>query len=119
MALGPDGAAVDPAAFQRQIARTRTPCSSFDRYPPLHAAILSPDTTQMQAPRQAHEARDRAEAARKAEIDLLNADPFDMEAQRKIEEAIRLKNVDENYEHAMETRPRRSGPSSCSTWTWR
>ena len=59
--------------------------------------------------RQAHEARDRAEAARKAEIDLLNADPFDMEAQRKIEEAIRLKNVDENYEHAMETTPEAFG----------
>ena len=111
MALGPDGAAVDPAAFQRQI---RTDAHLMQQLrtgnPPLHAAILSPDTTQMQALlRQAHEARDRAEAARKAEIDLLNADPFDMEAQRKIEEAIRLKNVDENYEHAMETAPEAFG----------
>ena len=111
MALGPDGAAVDPAAFQRQI---RTDAHLMQQLrtgnPPLHAAILSPDTTQMQALlRQAHEARDRAEAARKAEIDLLNADPFDMEAQRKIEEAIRLKNVDENYEHAMETTPEAFG----------
>ena len=86
--------------------------------PPLHAAVLNADPAPMQALlRDAHRARAQAEAKRDAEIAALNADPFDLEAQRKIEEAIRLQNVDANYETAMETTPRRSGASSCSTWT--
>lgn len=37
----------------------------------------------------------------------LNADPFDMDAQRRIEEEIRLQNVSENMDHAMEHNPGR------------
>ena len=33
---------------------------------------------------------------------LLNADPFDVEAQKKIEELIRREAVNENMQHAME-----------------
>ena len=39
----------------------------------------------------------------------LNADPFDMEAQAKIEEAIRLENVAANMEAAMEHNPESFG----------
>ena len=46
---------------------------------------------------------------RQAEIDQLQAqlriDPFNIEAQRKIEEAIRLQNVEENMNFAMEHTP--------------
>ena len=91
-ALNPDGSAVDPAAFQTHLksdARLMQQLRSGN--PPLHAAVLNPDPAPMQALlRDAHRARAEAEARRNAEIDLLNADPFDLEAQRKIEEAIRL-----------------------------
>ena len=71
---------------------------------------MNPDPEPMQGLlRQAHAARMRAEEAARREIDLLNADPFDLEAQKKIEEAIRMKNVDENYETAMETTPEAFG----------
>jgi Aspartyl protease len=39
----------------------------------------------------------------------LNADPFDAEAQRRIEEAIREEAVLENMEHALEYSPEAFG----------
>ncbi|KAI1317995.1 DNA damage-inducible protein 1 [Mortierella claussenii] len=53
--------------------------------------------------------RRSAEMARLQEINQLNADPFDMEAQRRIEEAIRLENVAANMEAAMEYNPESFG----------
>ncbi|KAF9205858.1 DNA damage-inducible protein 1 [Haplosporangium sp. Z 27] len=53
--------------------------------------------------------RRSAEMARMQEINQLNADPFDMEAQRRIEEAIRLENVAANMEAAMEYNPESFG----------
>ncbi|KAF8838636.1 hypothetical protein BDN67DRAFT_69617 [Paxillus ammoniavirescens] len=45
------------------------------------------------------------EIARQREIQRLNADPFNIEAQRKIEEAIREQAVLENRAHALEWSP--------------
>jgi len=44
-------------------------------------------------------------AAIEREIDLLNADPFDPEAQKKIAELLRKQAVEENLEHAIEHAP--------------
>lgn len=53
--------------------------------------------------------RRSAEMARMQEINQLNADPFDMEAQKRIEETIRLENVAANMEAAMEHNPESFG----------
>lgn len=50
-----------------------------------------------------------AEMAQQREIERLNADPYDVEAQRKIEEAIRQQAVMENMEHAIEYSPESFG----------
>jgi len=59
--------------------------------------------------RQTQERQNTAEFQRQHEISLLNADPFDVEAQRKIEEAIRQQAVIENMEHAIEYSPESFG----------
>ena len=53
-----------------------------------------------------HRDRQReADLAQQREIAALNANPFDIEAQRRIEENIRQQAVLENMEHAMEYSP--------------
>ena len=59
--------------------------------------------------RQTRERQYGAELNRQREIEHLNADPFDVEAQRKIEEAIRQQAVLENMEHALEYSPESFG----------
>jgi len=59
--------------------------------------------------RQTRERQYEAELARQREIEHLNANPFDLEAQRKIEEAIRQQAVLENMEHAVEYSPESFG----------
>ena len=39
------------------------------------------------------------------DADLVNSDPFDVEAQKRIEERIRQDRVSENFEHAIEYNP--------------
>jgi len=46
---------------------------------------------------------------RQREIERLNLDPFDVEAQQKIEEHIRQQAVLENMEHALEFSPESFG----------
>ena len=48
-------------------------------------------------------------SAQQQEISALNSDPFDVEAQKKIEEMMRLQNVQTNMEHAMEHNPEAFG----------
>jgi hypothetical protein len=43
------------------------------------------------------------------EIERLNANPFDVDAQQRIEEAIRQEAILENWEHALEYSPESFG----------
>lgn len=49
------------------------------------------------------------EIARQREIEHLNANPFNVEAQMRIEEAIRQQRVKENMEYTMEYSPEAFG----------
>lgn len=59
--------------------------------------------------RQLQERQRDAELARQREIEALNADPFGVEAQTRIEEAIRQQAIMENLEHALEYSPEAFG----------
>ncbi|XP_007905422.2 protein DDI1 homolog 2 isoform X1 [Callorhinchus milii] len=78
-----------------------------ERNPPLAEALLSGDLekfTKVLREQQSERARREQERIR-----LLNADPFDLEAQAKIEEDIRQQNIEENMTIAMEESPESFG----------
>lgn len=49
----------------------------------------------------------QAQAEREAHLAALNADPFNVDAQREIEEMIRMERVNENIEEAIQNNPER------------
>lgn len=55
--------------------------------------------------RQLRSMQEEAEAQKQREINLLNSDPYDVQAQQRIEEAIRQEAVMENLNHALEYSP--------------
>ncbi|KAG6820682.1 hypothetical protein H0H93_013200 [Arthromyces matolae] len=72
-----------------------------ERRPDLAAAAVNDPARFADLLRQTHE----AERAQEREIAMLNADPFNLEAQRRIEEIIREQAMLENMRHAMEYSP--------------
>jgi hypothetical protein len=54
---------------------------------------------------QIEQSRRQAETQKSLQIAALNDDPFDIEAQKRIEEAIRQENIAANLEAAMEYNP--------------
>lgn len=78
-----------------------------ERNPPLAEALLSGDLdrfTRVLLEQQQERARREQERIR-----LISADPFDLEAQAKIEEDIRQQNIEENMTIAMEEAPESFG----------
>jgi len=84
-------------------------CFTLQANPELiDAAIHDPArfTTLLRQVRQQYES---AEAQKRRETETLNADPFDIDAQRKIEEAIQQEAIMENLNHALEYSPESFG----------
>ncbi|KAF7965060.1 hypothetical protein HWV62_712 [Athelia sp. TMB] len=77
--------------------------------PEIAAAAQSNPTRFAELLRQTQDRQRQADAAQQREIEALNADPYDIEAQRRIEEAIRQQAVIENMEHALEYSPESFG----------
>ncbi|KAK1399172.1 DNA damage-inducible protein 1 [Heracleum sosnowskyi] len=106
-----DGSAVNPAAFQQHIRNDSNLMSQlFQTDPQLAQAILGNDLNNLQQllrERNRHKSEMRRQ--QDEELALLYADPFDVEAQKKIEAAIRQKSIDENWEAAIEHNPEAFG----------
>ncbi|KAJ9525562.1 hypothetical protein QJQ45_003058 [Haematococcus lacustris] len=106
-ALLPDGSAASPAGFITAIKQdTATLAALSVNMPELARAIREDNHALLQEQLRAiHKRRVEHEAALAREMELLEADPLDVDAQRRIEDLIRQKNVDENYSSAMEHSP--------------
>ncbi|KAG8365184.1 hypothetical protein BUALT_Bualt18G0078000 [Buddleja alternifolia] len=105
--FNPDGSAVNPSAFQQQLrSDSNLMAQLFQSDPELAQAILGNDLNKLQDLLRARN-RHKAELRRQQEEEmaLLYADPFDVEAQRKIEAAIRQKGIEENWAAALEYNP--------------
>ncbi|XP_064161205.1 protein DDI1 homolog 2 isoform X2 [Anguilla rostrata] len=98
----------DPALLREMLLANPHELSLLkERNPPLAEALLSGDLerfTKVLLEQQQERARREQERIR-----LLTADPFDLEAQAKIEEDIRQHNIEENMTIAMEEAPESFG----------
>jgi hypothetical protein len=82
---------------------------TLQNQPELAAAAVSDPRRFAELLRELTSRRADQERQRTLEIERLNADPFDVEAQQRIEEAIRQEAVLENLEHAIEYSPESFG----------
>ncbi|XP_061983234.1 protein DNA-DAMAGE INDUCIBLE 1-like [Populus nigra] len=107
LGLNPDGSAVNPGAFQQQLRNDSNAMAQLlQADPELAQVILGNDLNKLQdLLRQRHRQRSELRRQQEEEFALLEADPFDVEAQKKIEAAIRQKGIDENWAAALEYNP--------------
>lgn len=107
LGLNPDGSAVKPDAFQRQIrSDSNLLAQLFQNDPELAQAVVGDDVNRLQdLLRERHHQKSEYRRQQEEEMALLYADPFDVEAQKKIEAAIRQKGIDENWAAALEHNP--------------
>nr|GMC72348.1 DNA damage-inducible protein 1 [Ipomoea batatas] len=107
MGFNPDGSAVNPSAFQQHLRNdSNLMAQLFQNDPELAQAVLGNDLNKLQEIlRMRNQQRTELKRRQEEEMALLYADPFDVEAQKKIEEAIRQKGIDENWAAALEHNP--------------
>ncbi|CAN4117827.1 unnamed protein product [Withania somnifera] len=106
-----DGTAVNPSAFQQHLRNdSNLMAQLFQNDPELAQAVLGNDLNKLQELlRVRHQHKSELRRRQEEEMALLYADPFDVEAQRKIEEAIRQKGIEENWAAALEYNPEAFG----------
>ncbi|XP_048234420.1 protein DNA-DAMAGE INDUCIBLE 1 isoform X2 [Ricinus communis] len=107
LSFNADGSAVNPGAFQQHIRNdSNLMAQLFQTDPELAQALLGNDLNRLQGLlRQRNRQRSELRRQQEEELALLSADPFDVEAQKKIEAAIRQKGIDENWAAALEYNP--------------
>ncbi|XP_008218960.1 PREDICTED: DNA damage-inducible protein 1 [Prunus mume] len=107
LSFNPDGSAVNPGAFQQHIKNDSNLIAQlFQSDPDLAQVILGNDLNRLQELlRQRHRQKSELRRQQDEELALHYADPFDVEAQKKIEAAIRQKGIDENWAAALEHNP--------------
>ncbi|KAK3200162.1 hypothetical protein Dsin_023577 [Dipteronia sinensis] len=107
LSFNPDGSAVNPTAFQQHIRGDSNMMTQlFQTDPELAQALLGNDLNRLQdLLRERNRQRSQLRRQQDEELALLYADPFDVEAQKKIEAAIRQKGIDENWAAALEHNP--------------
>ncbi|CAN6450430.1 unnamed protein product [Victoria cruziana] len=107
LSFNPDGSAVNPRAFQQHVRRdARMMEQLLQNDPTLGQMILGEDVDGLQnLLRERHRQRLQLRQQQEEELALLYADPFDVEAQKKIEAMIQQRGIDENWEAALEHNP--------------
>ncbi|KNA09910.1 hypothetical protein SOVF_149300 [Spinacia oleracea] len=107
LTLKPDGSAANPGAFQQQVrSDSNLMAQLFQSDPELAQAISGNDLNKLQdILRQRHHQKAALRQKEEEDLALHYADPFDVEAQKKIEASIRQKGIDENWAAAIEHNP--------------
>ncbi|XP_020266149.1 DNA damage-inducible protein 1 [Asparagus officinalis] len=105
--MNSDGSAVNPGAFQQKIRQdSQMMAQLLQNDPSLAQAILGDSLDNLQnLLKERHQQKLVLRRKQEEELALMYADPFDVEAQKKIEAAIRQKGIDENWEAAIEHNP--------------
>eukprot|EP00246_Nothoceros_aenigmaticus_P012526 TRINITY_DN392_c0_g1_i2.p1 TRINITY_DN392_c0_g1~~TRINITY_DN392_c0_g1_i2.p1 ORF type:complete len:433 (-),score=74.94 TRINITY_DN392_c0_g1_i2:146-1444(-) len=106
-----DGSAANPIAFVKHLRSDQRAMENLlASNPDFARAVVEDDLEKVQnLLRENYRRNHEIHRQKQQELELMNADPFDVEAQRKIEEAIRQRNVDENWETAIEYNPEAFG----------
>lgn len=104
-ARGAGNMETDPEVIRLQILGNPTYRAELQRTQPHLASTVDDPQRFAAAFRDAYDRERRERAERQRQIAALNADPFDIEAQAKIEEIIRQERVMENLQNAMEHNP--------------
>lgn len=107
LGFNPDGSAMNPFAFQQYVLGNRQMMAQLHQNDPTLARIIAGSNIEalQNLLRERHQGRLALQRQQEEQLALMNADPFDVEAQKKIEAAIRQKGIDENWEAALEHNP--------------